>query len=117
MAPSTLMANGFTTPFGWLPAENALKRPAPSFRRRPSARIERAVFPVHRKRTLQARSGMGDFLRTARSQVFDQWGADLGTAAAAILEQEGRDRAESLEISPIDDRAAAAFGPNQTRSA
>ena len=30
----------------------ALKRPAPSLRRMLSARIERAVFPVQRKRTL-----------------------------------------------------------------
>src|SRR6202011_6322732 len=47
-----LSANGLTIPLGWLPAEKALKRPAPSFRRMLSAMIERALLPVQRKRTL-----------------------------------------------------------------
>ena len=46
------MANGFTCPLGRLPAEKALNRPAPSFRRMLSAKIERAVLPVHRNNTL-----------------------------------------------------------------
>src|SRR6202022_5167089 len=47
----TLIANGLAAPF-WLPAENARKCGRPSFRRIDSARIERALFPVHRNRTL-----------------------------------------------------------------
>jgi hypothetical protein len=39
-------------PFGWLPAEKALKRPAPSLRKMLSAKIERALLPVQRNRTL-----------------------------------------------------------------
>jgi hypothetical protein len=46
------VAKGITVPFGWLAAEKALKCPAPSFRRMASARIERAVLAVQRKRTL-----------------------------------------------------------------
>src|ERR1700681_3644182 len=49
---STLIANGFTVPFGWLPAEKLRKYWRPSLRRIDSARIERALLPVHRKRTL-----------------------------------------------------------------
>ena len=52
MLASTLIANGLTLPFGWLPAEKARNRPRPSLRRINSARIERAVFPVQRNRTL-----------------------------------------------------------------
>ena len=40
MSARTLIANGFTVPFGWLPAENELKRPRPSLRR--TRRIFRA---------------------------------------------------------------------------
>jgi hypothetical protein len=46
------MANGWTSPLGWDPAENALKRSPPSLPRMASARIERAEFPVQRNRTL-----------------------------------------------------------------
>src|SRR5690606_3551104 len=50
--PSTFKANGLTSPSGWLPAEKARKRPAPSLVRMLSARIERAELPVQRNRTL-----------------------------------------------------------------
>jgi len=49
---SALGGNGLTAPFGWLPAEKARKRPAPSLARMLSARIERAELPVQRNRTL-----------------------------------------------------------------
>ena len=54
-------------PLGWLPAEKARNLPRPSRLRIASAMIERAEFPVQRKRTLNsflwAASGMGYFLR------------------------------------------------------
>src|SRR5919198_1193814 len=98
MSASTLMANGFTVPFGWLPAENALKRPRPSLRRIDSARIERAVFPVQRNRTLNARSGIGFPLPlrwTTRRNAFDQRRTDFRTAIAAIVDEKCHHRLEA----------------------
>jgi hypothetical protein len=36
-------------------------------------------------------------------------------AAAAVPEQEGHDLAQVIEISPVDDRTAAALGSDQAR--
>src|SRR5260370_41615616 len=47
---STLIASVFTLPFGSLPAEKLRKSVGPCFLRIDSARIERALFPVDRKR-------------------------------------------------------------------
>ncbi len=49
---SVFSATGLTAPFGWLPAENARKWPAPSLFRMLSARMERAELPVQRNSTL-----------------------------------------------------------------
>ena len=46
------MVCGLTWPFGWLPAEKAWKRPAPSLLRIASAMIERAELPVQRNSVL-----------------------------------------------------------------
>jgi hypothetical protein len=46
------MANGWTTPCGWLPALYAVNRGFPLWFKIPSARIDRARFPVHKKSTL-----------------------------------------------------------------
>src|SRR5690242_3509586 len=107
MSPSTLIANGFTVPFGRLPAENELKRPRPSLRRIDSARIERAVFPVQRKRTLNARSGMGSSpsLRwTTMRDAFDQGRADFRMAIAAIVDEKRHHCLKAGEIGAVDDR-------------
>src|SRR3984957_6353858 len=75
---STLRAKGLTAPLGWLPAEKARKRPLPSFLRMLSARIERALLPVHRNRTLNVGSAMSSLLRWAAwGEVRDQRSAHL----------------------------------------
>src|SRR5579863_8240529 len=103
------------TPLGWLPAENARKRPTPSLRRIDSARIERALFPVHRNRTLKTRSTMLGLLgRPAGREVGDQRRANLGSAAAAVLEKEQGDFAEPFEIGAVEDRAALPLAADET---
>src|SRR5580765_4647569 len=104
-------AKGFTLPFGWLPAENELKRPRPSLRRIDSERIERAVFPVQRNRTLNVRSGIGlplSFRRTARGDALDQRREDFRAAVAAVIDEERHHGLETDEIGAVDDRAAGA---------
>lgn len=59
------MASGLTQPFGWPPAEKARKRPLPSLLAIASARIERAEFPVQRKRILRT-AGRAYVLETGR---------------------------------------------------
>jgi hypothetical protein len=49
---SVSRARGWTSPFGWLPAEKDRNRPAPQRARSASARMLRAELPVQRKRTL-----------------------------------------------------------------
>ena len=46
----------------------------------------------------------------AGRQRIDKRGANIRVTAAAIPEQEGRDLSQVVEISPIDDRAAASLG-------
>jgi hypothetical protein len=105
-AATALSANGLTAPFGWLPAEKALKRPAPNFRRMLSAMIERALLPVQRKRTLKMRSVMDSNLpQAARGKIGDQRRTYVRTAAAAVLEEEQRDFAEPGEIGAPEARA------------
>src|SRR5436190_24138268 len=121
MSRKTLMANGFTVPLGWLPAENDWKRPRPSLRRIDSARIERAVFPVQRNRALNVRSDIGLPLPlrwTAGRDAFDQWRADFRTPLTTIVQHEQHDRLQAGELGAIDDRTADAacgdeFGPRQ----
>src|SRR5690349_23637157 len=106
MSRSTLIANGFTVPLGWLPAENELKRPRPSLRKIDSARTERAVLPVQRNRTLNVRSGMGFPLPlrwATRRDAFDQRRADFRTAVAAIVHKERHHALETREIGAVDD--------------
>src|SRR3954467_15352368 len=80
----------------------------------PSARIERAVLPVHKNRTLQTRSAMSALLGWAtRGQVSEEWRTDRRPALAAVLDQEGHDRAEAVETGPIDDQAAAPLGADE----
>src|SRR5262245_51414995 len=111
MSRSTLMANGFTVPLGWLPAENDLKRPRPSLRRIDSASTERAVFPVQRNRTLNVRSGIGFSLPlrwTTRREAFNQRRADFRSAVAAIIQHEQHHRLKAREIGAVDNRTADA---------
>src|SRR5262245_48781242 len=54
---SSSSASRCTSPFGRLPAENALNRPSPSLLRIASAIMDRAEFPVHKKSTLNTPSG------------------------------------------------------------
>src|SRR5437660_7986153 len=112
MSLSTLIANGFTVPFGWLPAENEWKRPRPSLRRIDSARIERAVFPVQRNRTLNVRSDMGFPLPlwwTTGRDAFDQRRADFRAAVAAIVDEKRHHGLKAREIGAVDDGTADAL--------
>src|SRR5437660_2769465 len=120
MSLSTLIANGFTVPFGWLPAENDWKRPRPSLRRIDSARIERAVFPVQRNRTLNVRSGMGFplpllFRWTTGRDALDQRRADFRTAVAAVVHQKRHHALKAGEIGAVDDRTADAAHGDEPR--
>src|SRR3954469_12873516 len=111
MSRRTLIADGLTVPFGWLPAENDLKRARPSLRRIDSARIERAVLPVQRNRTLNVRSDMGLPLPlrwTTRRDAFDQRRTDFRTAIAAVVHEERHDSLKPGEIGAVDDRTADA---------
>ena len=56
---SVSRARGWTSPFGWLPAEKARNRPAPHRGSSASAKMLRAEFPVQRSRTLYTLSLMG----------------------------------------------------------
>ena len=94
-----MIASGFTSPFGWLPAEYARKQPAPSLLKMLSARIERAELPVQRNRTLKmrsgaARSGMGGVLggfTTGDEPVHDR--AAHGRVALAAVAHEKFEKA------------------------
>src|ERR1700738_4090255 len=102
------------TPLGWLPAEKALKRPAPTFRKMASARIERALLPVQRNRTLNLCTSMNFLLwRAAWIEIGGERRAELGPAAAAVLEQEQSDLAEAVEVRAVDDGAALPFAVDQ----
>src|SRR6185369_16277134 len=107
MSRRIFSAKGFTVPFGWLPAENDRKRPRPSLRRIDSERIERAVLPVQRNRTLKGRSGIGFPLPlrwTTGRDAFDQRRANFRTAVAAIVDQERHHGLKAGEIGAIHDR-------------
>src|SRR5687768_2309814 len=89
-----------------------------------SARMERAELPVHRKSTLKVLSvivvlvvgsaGVGRLLgRTAWSQFLDQWCAEFGVAAAAVLDQVKGHLTEALEVGAVDDGAALTLAGNQ----
>src|SRR5258708_2020523 len=54
--------------------------------------------------------------RTTGRQAFDQRRADFRLPAAAVLQQEQRDRLECLEIRPIDDGAALPLCRHQSRA-
>src|SRR3546814_10012084 len=60
------MVNGWTSPLGWLPALNDLKRPSPSRLRIASAMMERAELPVQRNSTFNRRSVMLMSFQAAR---------------------------------------------------
>src|SRR5271165_5350827 len=82
-----------------------------------SARIERALLPVQRNRTLNTRSVMGGDLRgTARREVGDDGRAYIGTAAAAVLEQVQCDLTEARQIGAVDDGATLPFSFHQARA-
>src|SRR3954469_1826304 len=111
MPRRTLIADGLTVPFGWLPAENDLKRARPSLRRIDSARIERAVLPVQRNRTLNVRSDIGIPLPlrwTTRRDAFDQRRADFGPPVAAIVDEKRHHGLKPAQIGAVNDRAADA---------
>src|SRR3569833_2585100 len=75
------MVFGCTCPLGWLPAEYAWNRPAPSLLRMASAMIDRAELPVQRNRTLYGRS-IAQFAPPAAAAA----GAGCGTQHAFWLE-------------------------------
>src|SRR4029078_10377633 len=115
-------ARGLTLPAGWLPALKARNLPMPNRFKMHSAMTERAEFPVQRKSTLR---GSGRFTTCMASSSmlratfrcrglratfgergFDQLVADIRLGAAAILDQEGEQRAGAGHVHRIDDRAA-----------
>src|SRR5689334_7301779 len=101
----TLIANGLTVPLGWLPAENDLKRPGPSLRRIDSARIERAVLPVQRNRTLNVRSDIRfplSLRRTTRRDAFDQWRADFRPSVATVVDEKRHHGLKATQIGAIN---------------
>ena len=68
------IASGLTRPIGWLPALYALKRPSARWFIRPSARMLRALLPVHRNRMLKGGWLMVGF----RERSWDQQPPDCG---------------------------------------
>jgi hypothetical protein len=73
-------------------------------RRMLSAMIERALLPVQRNKTLNARSVMrASLCRAARREIGNYGRAYIGTTAAAVLEQVQRDLAEARQIGAVDD--------------
>ena len=79
--------------------------------------IERALLPVQRNRTLNARISHGrEPSVAARREIGDERRANIGTTATAVLKQEQRDFAEPREIGAVDDRAALPLPINQTRA-
>jgi hypothetical protein len=78
--------------------------------------IERALLPVQRNRTLNARSVMGGGLcGAARREVGDYWSADVRATTAAVFKQEQRDLVEARQIGAVDDRAALPLSLHQAR--
>src|SRR5579871_3514688 len=115
----TRSANGCGVPLGALPAEKARKRPAPSFRKIDSARIERAELPVQRNSTLKMWSDTASLLslrRTAGLQAFDDRGADFRPSVAAVPQQENCNVTKLGEIGAVNDRAAVPFGGHEARA-
>src|SRR5690606_8885792 len=76
VARSTSSAIGCGSPFGWLPTENARKRPSPMWLSSDSARIERAELPVQRNRTVR-----GVPVIAALTTALDRRRRELGRAA------------------------------------
>src|SRR5580704_6218645 len=112
-----LSANGLTVPFGWLPAEYALKRSAPTLRRMLSAMIKRALLPVQRKRTLKTGLVMDANLpRAARCEIGDERRANVRATTAAVFKQEQSNFTTPQEIRTVDDRAALTLSNDQTRA-
>src|ERR1700730_7591462 len=80
-----------------------------------SVRIERALLPVQRNRTLNGRSGMDASLpRAARGEIGNERRAYVRTTPAAMLEKEQRDFAESGEIGAVDDGTTLPLPDDQT---
>jgi hypothetical protein len=82
-----------------------------------SARIERALLPVHRNRTLNVGSAMSNLLRWAAwGEVRDQRSAQISAPATAVFEQKQCDLAEAIEVRAIDDGATLSLATYQFRA-
>src|ERR1700730_9550315 len=62
-----------------------------------SARIEQALLPVQRNRTLNARSVMrGNLCGAARREIGDYWRAYIGTSAGGLTGAKGEFRSKKV---------------------
>jgi hypothetical protein len=101
-------------PRGWLPALKLWNLPAPRRFRMHPPMIDRAEFPVQRKRTLRGALLLTSFTggpplscRTAfGGDGVDQRPAKLWLAVAKVLHQERQELAGSGKVHRIDDRAS-----------
>jgi hypothetical protein len=79
-ASSFAALRGAARPWAWLPALNAVKRPAPSWFEQAFAMIERAELPVHRNSTVDLTLSFSGICRSAAGGC---WGAALRRATGA----------------------------------
>jgi hypothetical protein len=80
-----------------------------------SARIERALLPVQRKRTLKMGSDIGGYLWQETSTIGQNGFTRLHGAVAAILDEKRRETPKHGEIRAINDGTAVPLRAGQPR--